>query len=259
MRLHVSDERFEIVGGQRLVRHQQHRIDRNQSDRRKVTAQIVADIVDDAADMGVPLADVDRVAIWSGSRQTSNPDGAAGAADVFDDHRLAERRAHLVGHDARGHIGRAARRKRHDQRDRPRREIIGVRGSERERQERERDRGDCKNSRENSRQGWRNTSRNYSILHFRPPRTYVRQHLCPILSHVFSHFITSPPPGGGRSRAKRAGGGEYDRAAVVGFVVAHPTPRTFRCATLPLQGRVKRYHSRGADARELNKNGHMKP
>jgi hypothetical protein len=57
----------------------------------------------------------------------ANADRAAGAADILDDHRLAERRAHFVGHDARGDVGRSARRKRHDQRDRARGKIVGAR------------------------------------------------------------------------------------------------------------------------------------
>ncbi len=46
-----------------------------------------------------------------------------------------------------------------------------------------------------------------------------------------------PLEGGGRER-KRAGGGENNCAAVTCPTVPHPTPRTLRCATLPLQGRV---------------------
>jgi hypothetical protein len=107
---------------------QQHRIDRDQADRREIGAQVEIDIVDDGADMGVPLADVDGVTVGRGAREPADADRAAGAADILDDHRLAERRAHLVGQDARGDVGRSAWRERHDQRDRSRREIIGVRG-----------------------------------------------------------------------------------------------------------------------------------
>ena len=67
--------------------------------------------------MGVPLADVDGVAIGRGARDAADRDAAAGAADVLDDDRLAERRPHALGHDARGDIGRAARRERNDERD----------------------------------------------------------------------------------------------------------------------------------------------
>ena len=78
--------------------------------------------------MGVPLPDVDRVAVGRGAREAADADRAAGAADILDNHRLAERSAHLVGHDARGDVGRSARRERHDQRDRARGKIVGMRG-----------------------------------------------------------------------------------------------------------------------------------
>ena len=42
---------------------------------------------------------------------------AAGAADVLDHQRLAERLAHLLGDDARDHVARAAGRERHDHGD----------------------------------------------------------------------------------------------------------------------------------------------
>jgi hypothetical protein len=45
-------------------------------------------------------------------------DNAAGAADVFDHHRLFEDPAQLIGHQSAHHIAGAPRRKRHDQFDR---------------------------------------------------------------------------------------------------------------------------------------------
>jgi hypothetical protein len=42
-----------------------------------------------------------------------------GAADAFDHDLLTERLRQAVGDDARDRIGRAARRERHDHRDRP--------------------------------------------------------------------------------------------------------------------------------------------
>jgi len=50
-----------------------------------------------------------------------------GAADILDDHGLAERSAHALGHDARGGIGRSARRERHHQRDLARRIVLRLR------------------------------------------------------------------------------------------------------------------------------------
>ena len=60
------------------------------SDRLEILLQIVVELVDDAADMGVPLADVDGVAVRRGARDAPDRDAAAGAADVLDDDRLAE-------------------------------------------------------------------------------------------------------------------------------------------------------------------------
>ncbi len=117
MRLHPGDQRFQVVRRQRLLGDQKLRIVRNQPDRLEIGLQIVVEIVDDAADMGVPLADVDGVAVGRGAREPPDADRAAGAADILDDHRLAEESPHLVGDDAPGDVGRAARRERHDQRD----------------------------------------------------------------------------------------------------------------------------------------------
>jgi hypothetical protein len=65
--------------------------------------------------MSVPLADVDGVAIGRGPRDAADGDAAAGAADVLDDNRLAERRPHALGQYPRRHVGRAAGRERHHQ------------------------------------------------------------------------------------------------------------------------------------------------
>ena len=106
----------------------------------KSVLQIVIEIVDDAADMGVPLADVDGVAVGRGAREPPDADAAAGAADILDDHRLAERCPHLVRHDPRRDVGRPAGRERHDQRDGARRKIVGASGGyERDESEREGD------------------------------------------------------------------------------------------------------------------------
>ena len=127
--LHPGDQRFQIVGRQRLLGDQKLRIVRDQPDRLEVGLQIVVEIVDDAADMGVPLADVDGVAVGRGAREPPDADRAAGAADILDDHRLAEERPHPVRHDPPGHVGRAARRERHDQGDRAGGKVLRVNGS----------------------------------------------------------------------------------------------------------------------------------
>jgi hypothetical protein len=81
MRFHVGDETFQIVRRQRFLGDQQHRIDGDQTDRREIGPQIETDIVDDAADMGVPLADVDGVAVGRCAREPADADRAAGAAE----------------------------------------------------------------------------------------------------------------------------------------------------------------------------------
>ena len=63
-----------------------------QPDRVEILLQVVVQLVDDAADMGVPLPDVDGVAVGLRARDAPDRDRAAGAADILDHHRLAERR-----------------------------------------------------------------------------------------------------------------------------------------------------------------------
>src|SRR5262249_57495529 len=62
-----------------------------------------------------------RVAVGRGGSDPANPNRARSAGHVLDDDRLTERLAHALGHDAADRIGRAARSKRDEQRDRPRR------------------------------------------------------------------------------------------------------------------------------------------
>ena len=53
------------------------------------TGEIIGDRVDD---LGAPLADQQGVAVRLGARDPGDADRAAGAADILDDDRLAERR-----------------------------------------------------------------------------------------------------------------------------------------------------------------------
>ena len=67
----------------------------------------------------------ERVAVGRRAHHLLDADAAAGAAGpVLDHHLLAERRARLLAGVAAQQIGGAAGRKRHHQRDRPRREIV---------------------------------------------------------------------------------------------------------------------------------------
>jgi hypothetical protein len=58
---------------------------------------------------------------------TRDPDTAAGAGDVLDDHRLAERAAHALGQDAGKDFGAAPGSERHHHGDGARRKIFGAR------------------------------------------------------------------------------------------------------------------------------------
>ena len=124
--LQPGDQLLEVVRRQGLATNDQLRVGRDQHDRLEILLQVVVAADRSAvADMGVPLADVDGVAVGRRARDAADADAAAGAADVLDDHRLTERGPHALRQDARHDVGRAARRERHDHRDRPRR--IGLR------------------------------------------------------------------------------------------------------------------------------------
>jgi hypothetical protein len=68
------------------------------------------------------LVDQDRIAVGIAARRLVGGDHAAGAADVLDHDRLAERFLHRVLDDARDGVGGAAGRERHQQRD----GVIGI-------------------------------------------------------------------------------------------------------------------------------------
>ena len=84
-----------VFAGRSFLRDQELRIDRDQPDRLEVLLQVVVELVDDAADMGVPLADVDGVAIGRGARDAPDRDAAAGAADILDRRRTARAMARI--------------------------------------------------------------------------------------------------------------------------------------------------------------------
>src|SRR5262249_16524192 len=85
VRLHPGDEVLEIVGGEILFRDHQLRIVGDEPDRLEILLQVVVGLVDDAAHVRIPLADVNRVGIRRGARDASDRDGAPGAAPVFRD------------------------------------------------------------------------------------------------------------------------------------------------------------------------------
>ena len=74
--------------------------------------------------VGAEVPADDGVAVGRGTVGAGGADGAAGAGDVFDDQRLAERDAHAFAEIADDGVGRPAGRERHDHRDRPVRIIL---------------------------------------------------------------------------------------------------------------------------------------
>ena len=115
--LHPGDKPLQIIRRQRLLGDHELRIDGDQPDRLEILLQIVVQGIDDAADMGVPLTDVDRIAVGRRARDAPDRDTASRAADVFDDDWLAKQRPHLLSHNAPDHIGRSARREWDDDRE----------------------------------------------------------------------------------------------------------------------------------------------
>jgi hypothetical protein len=61
----------------------------------------------------------DRVAVGRRLRRTAAAGIAAGAADILDIELLASLLGQLLRHQTREHVGRAARRERHDHAHRP--------------------------------------------------------------------------------------------------------------------------------------------
>jgi hypothetical protein len=122
---HQFGHRLRRIGGvdDEHVGHQ-----RDRRDRREVLLEVVGQLLVDAGrDRVVHRADQQRVAVGFGLRDVVGAERRARPGLAFDDHRLAEARLQLVGQRARQHVGGAAGRERHDQRDR----LVGPRLGER--------------------------------------------------------------------------------------------------------------------------------
>ena len=104
------------LAGKSLRADDPERADRQHRDRLEILEVVERQRIHrGGADMRAPLADDDGVAVGRRAEHPRDADGAAGAADVLDDHRLAERGLHMVADDARDDVGDAAGRERHDQ------------------------------------------------------------------------------------------------------------------------------------------------
>jgi hypothetical protein len=141
VRFHPGDQPVEVICREGLLADQQLRIDGYQPDRLEILLQIVGQPIDHAADVSVPLSDIDRVTVGRGARDAADGNAAARTADVFDDHRLTEHRPHSFRHDACNYVRRSTWREGDDERDRAGR--VGLWLSNRDAGEyRQRDRND---------------------------------------------------------------------------------------------------------------------
>ena len=96
--LHVGNEVLQPVDRQILARDQNRRLVRDQNDGREIVLQTVSRMLVERHIDGVrPAAEDERVAVRLSADDVGRTDHAAGAGDVFDDHRLAQD----LGHAAR--------------------------------------------------------------------------------------------------------------------------------------------------------------
>ena len=137
--LEPGDQLLDVRGRQILAPDDTLRADREHLERLKIGLHVERQRIHRAAtDIGCPLADADGVAVGGRAIETGEADGAAGAAHVLCDHRLAERGPHVFGDEPRNDVGDAAGREGHDHSDRARR--IGLRKRARDAGQDERDR-----------------------------------------------------------------------------------------------------------------------
>ena len=114
---------FRQVLGRKILSCDDHgRRVRGEADRNEIALGIVFQVRREhrGGDVGAHAAREQGVAVRRRGRHARAPDRAAGAADILDDHGLAEDFPHLLGHDARDDVARPAGRKRHHHRDGPR-------------------------------------------------------------------------------------------------------------------------------------------
>jgi hypothetical protein len=138
--LQPGDETLEVVGRHGFLCEDQERIARKQRDRLEILHDVVRKRESCAVrNVGVPLADVEGVAVRRRARDAADADAAAGAANILDDDGLTQRHPHALGEDAGDGIRRPARGERHDHGDWARGIGLPMRGCEAH-ESRERDR-----------------------------------------------------------------------------------------------------------------------
>src|SRR5262245_15908997 len=107
VRLRIGDKFFEIIGRKILADRKQLRLLGNQPDRLEILLRVIAEIGIEkrCRRMRTHVPGNQRVAISSGARRAQRSDGAAGAADIFDDELLSEVARKDVGNDPSGDVG----------------------------------------------------------------------------------------------------------------------------------------------------------
>ena len=120
VRLHVGDQLLQIVHRQALARDQEARRFRDHPDRLEVLGRVVGLLLVErlAVGVGAGVADQERVAVGRRLGDAAAADGAGRGADVLHHDGLAEDLAEHQRLQPRAGVDAAARRERHDQRDR---------------------------------------------------------------------------------------------------------------------------------------------
>jgi hypothetical protein len=123
--LQPCNQAFDVVCRQVLARDDPDRRVGDQRHRLEILHHVVIQMHGRGVEhVRLDMADAHRVAVGRRMGDATDPNGAAGTTDIFDDDRLAKRILHAVGQDARDGVGRAAGRVGHHEGDRPRRIIL---------------------------------------------------------------------------------------------------------------------------------------
>ena len=122
LRANPVEKLFDVLGRKSGLGHQRHRHVGDAADMVEIIHDVIFEIFIEGRRGGLrDVPDRDGVAIGRGLGDARHGDRAARAAEVLDDHGLAERPAHGFRDKARNGVGRAAGRCRDDQRNRLRR------------------------------------------------------------------------------------------------------------------------------------------
>ena len=127
----IGDEFLEVLHRQILARDQRDRRFGKKSNRREILGGVVKRLLVKRLVLRV-RADARQdhvVAVGRGIRDALAAIHAAGAADIFDHHLLAEHLAHARREHAPDRVLRAARRERNDHGDRPGRKVLRIGGA----------------------------------------------------------------------------------------------------------------------------------